>query len=120
MHRTCFPAFYKLRPRTQRNAQCIQCVFLDAAATRRVDRAKAVDAIKERKQKQAQAQGGEGAAPLAAASAPAGGEGAGAHTIRHYGQRRAKPDPVSDASAPRMADDVLAMLAQSRKKQRAG
>lgn len=102
----------------------------------RVDKAKAVDAIKERKLKQALAAGGPGeqaastpgassitdaaknGVPRAAAVGTSVAGDDGVTRMRHYGQRRAKLDPVSDASAPRMADDVLSMLAQSSKKQR--
>ncbi|GLC38253.1 hypothetical protein PLESTB_000940800 [Pleodorina starrii] len=99
----------------------------------RVDKAKAIDAIQERrrtKQQQQQEQAGgsdaaatgdkpagekvAGAPAAAAAAAPAGG---GPRFERHFGQRRAKADPVLDDRSVVLAEDVLGLLGGKRKAQ---
>ena len=69
----------------------------------RVDKAKGIAAIKERKAKQ-QGQVASADVPLAdeAAATP--------KPLRMYGQRKAKVDPVLDPEAPMLSPDVLAML----------
>lgn len=66
-----------------------------------VDKAKAIDAIKERKRKRKEQEGG--AAQGQAEEAP--------HKKMFFGQRQAKADPVSDPAAPKMSRSVLAALA---------
>ncbi|KXZ52258.1 hypothetical protein GPECTOR_10g889 [Gonium pectorale] len=101
----------------------------------RVDKAKAIDAIKERRAKKQQAEaGGDGAAVAGAApSGASGGSGQGGQADagagsgagpgagsrpprfeRHFGQRRAKADPVLDDSAPVLANDVLGLFGRKR------
>ncbi|MEW5297318.1 MAG: hypothetical protein WDW38_006146 [Sanguina aurantia] len=123
----------------------------------RVDKAKGMDAMAERRAKIAAAGGAASAAAnanaggssSAGASAPApssqphsagaaagsseggagggggggdsgGNEGAAATSdkrprfVRHFGQRQAKLDPVSDAAAPQLSSEVLGMLGRKR------
>ncbi len=100
----------------------------------RVDKAKAIEAIKERKakkeaagQQQTGAEAGAGAGATQAAAkqqdglagdkaeggggkeGAAGGAG-GKRFERHFGQRRVKADPVNDDRAPVLASDVLGLL----------
>jgi len=109
----------------------------------RVDRAKAQAAMEQRRgAKGEEGGGGEGGASgvAAAASAAGGGgggkEGGGAEgaaaaaaaggdddrrrAVRHYGQRRVKPDPVTALDAPRVGDDVLGMVVASKRRKVAG
>ncbi|KAG2500249.1 hypothetical protein HYH03_001827 [Edaphochlamys debaryana] len=95
----------------------------------RVDKAKAIDAIKERKaKKEAQDPGSAAAAAAAAApaaaadskpaaGAPAGAGGAGGdrreRKDRFFGQRKVKADPVS-AAAPVLSQDVLGLFGRKR------
>lgn len=46
-------------------------------------------------------------------------EGGRALPTRKFMQRPVKADPTSDASAPQLADDVLMMVGNSKKKQKA-
>ncbi|KAI8465174.1 MAG: hypothetical protein J3K34DRAFT_461551 [Monoraphidium minutum] len=87
----------------------------------RVDRAKAVAAMDARRAaKGGGGGGGEGGDGGAAGGAGDGGGGEGGEggrgAMRHYGQRRAKPDPVTAADAPQMGDDVLGMVVAKRRK----
>lgn len=66
-----------------------------------VDRAKAIESIKERKRKRREREGGPSEAP----------EEEGPKRKMFFGQRIAKPDPVSDPAAPRMSRQVLSALA---------
>ncbi len=72
----------------------------------RVDKAKGIAAIKERKAKQ-QGQGAQSETP-AEQAAPA------AKPLRMYGQRKAKADPVTGTDAPMLSSDVLAMIGSRR------
>ena len=47
-------------------------------------------------------------------------EGGRAPPARKFMQRLVKADPTSDASAPQLDDEVLMMVGNSRKKQKAG
>ncbi len=95
----------------------------------RVDRAKAQDAMAKRRA--AKGGGGGGAAGedggggeqeqqqrKGQESGGGGGDedGEGRRAVRHYGQRRVKPDPVTSADAPRLGDDVLGMVVAKRRK----
>ncbi|GFR51031.1 hypothetical protein Agub_g13359 [Astrephomene gubernaculifera] len=105
----------------------------------RVDKAKAIDAIQERRAKKEQQQqqqpgatGGDGAQPdssapqrqqpaeqngagaAAAADKGKAGGGKGPRFERHFGQRRAKADPVLDDRAPVLADDLLGLLGRRK------
>ncbi|KAG2435522.1 hypothetical protein HYH02_011816 [Chlamydomonas schloesseri] len=99
----------------------------------RVDKAKAIDAIKERRAKK-EAAGGAGAAAgqgggeagaakpameagavVPAEGGAAGGAGRGGPRFeRHFGQRRVKADPVNDERAPVLASDVLTLFGKKR------
>ena len=68
----------------------------------RVDKAKGIAAIKERKAKQHGQEASADAPPEDAAQAP--------KPLRMYGQRKAKADPVLDPDAPLLSADVLAMI----------
>lgn len=106
----------------------------------RVDRAKALDAMQQRRQAKQQQQRQEGGGVAAGAGADGAGVGAGAAAAaaagggggvdgdgggvrgvkRLYGQRTAKPDPAAPGAAA-IADDVLGLLvAPKSKKQRSG
>lgn len=65
----------------------------------KVDRAKAVEAIKERKGAKAEAGKEHG-----------NDEGRGGERGRRFRQRREKPDPASSGSAPSMPTDVLKLI----------
>lgn len=99
----------------------------------RVDKAKAIDAIKERRaKKEAAAAAGVGEAAGAGAAKPAAEAGAGGAAAeagagagasggargprfeRHFGQRRVKADPVNDDRAPVLASDVLTLFGKKR------
>jgi ESF2/ABP1 family protein len=110
----------------------------------RVDKAKAVESIIERKKrkKDTEEEGGEIAGPSgsnAGRAAPAGGaggqnlkttamglasnknndndaEGTGPRVVRTYGQRKSKADPVHDADAPTLSRGLLEMIAGKKKK----
>lgn len=103
----------------------------------RVDKAKAVDAILERKKrKKMEGDGGEGnrnadkqqqAEGSAPAAADGGGSGKkdsrqggdGVRTLRTYGQRKVKADPVNDDDAPVVSRGVLEMIAGKKSKKTA-
>lgn len=85
----------------------------------RVDKAKAIAAISERKRKKQEEEGGAGADGQAVAQGQGsagkeGGEAGKPRFVRHYGQRKAKADPVLDAAAPEMSSDVLMMVASKK------
>lgn len=89
----------------------------------RVDKAKAVEAITERKRKRADVEASASSVEAQPAAAPAAGskgdatnDAAAAAIKRMYGQRKAKPDPVTSAEAPQLGDDVLSLLARKRQK----
>ena len=96
----------------------------------RVDRAKAVKAMSERRAGKAAAAGdggqdggGNGLTTEAAAAAvladgdPASGPtGKGGDALRHYGQRRAKPDPVSAGPGHALPDDLLNLVVAKKRK----
>jgi ESF2/ABP1 family protein len=93
----------------------------------RVDKAKAVKAMSERRAgKAAAASGdregleGEGKGSAAAADAagdPSAGQmGRGAEALRHYGQRRAKPDPAAAGLGHALPADLLDMVAAKKRK----
>ena len=76
----------------------------------RVDKAKGIAAIKERRARQEGAAQGQSAQRDEAAqqAAPV------AKPLRMYGQRKAKADPVVGADAPMLSPDVLAMIGSKR------
>lgn len=106
----------------------------------RVDRAKALAAMEQRRAAKAGSSGGEGVGGggsgggqgAGGAAAGAGGEAGqqqngvgeeqaagekqGRRAARHYGQRRVKPDPVTAADAPQLGEDVLGMVVAKRRK----
>ncbi len=119
----------------QRLWGCAPSCARPPAAVRRVDKAKAIDAIKERRAKKEAAGAGSGAGagaggseagvakPTAEAGAAAPAEGAaaggsaragGPRFERHFGQRRVKADPVNDERAPVLASDVLTLFGKKR------
>lgn len=67
----------------------------------------------------AQAPSAAGDAPSQPAQGASAAGAAQAREVRHYGQRRAKLDPVDDAGAPQMADDVLSLLAAGSRRRAA-
>ena len=73
----------------------------------------------ERKRKRGEQEGGG-----AGAAAGGGGGGAGEQqleqqpVLRTYGQRQAKPDPVSDAAAPMLSEGLLKLIAGQPKRQK--
>ena len=81
----------------------------------RVDKAKAVDAIIERKKRKREGEEGAGGKEASGGSGDAAAAGpaaeGGARVMRTYGQRKAKADPVNDADAPVMSQGVLEMIA---------
>ncbi|GLI63019.1 hypothetical protein VaNZ11_005879 [Volvox africanus] len=94
----------------------------------RVDKAKAIDAIKERRGANQQHQhqhnpshggGGSGGDGIAGQVTPpctgAKRDGTSRMSERHFGQRRVKADPVLDDRAPVLADDVLRLLGRKRR-----
>ncbi|GIL49904.1 hypothetical protein Vafri_6156 [Volvox africanus] len=96
----------------------------------RVDKAKAIGAIKERRSTKQQQQhqqkashgGGESAGDGRAEPVPPPSTGAATErdgtsrmSERHFGQRRVKADPVLDDRAPVLADDVLGLLGRKRR-----
>lgn len=96
----------------------------------RVDRAKALDAMQQRRSAKQQQQQGAGdanapgqAAPAAAGAAAAGGVdgleagAAGQGVKRLYGQRKAKADPTQPGAGG-ISEDVLGLLVAPKKKQR--
>lgn len=97
----------------------------------RVDKAKAVDAILERKKRKKGGDdgAGEGDAPEQGVdgdkgSGSSGGgkeqaEGEGVRVLRAYGQRKAKADPVNDEDAPMLSRSVLEMIAGRKKQKKA-
>ena len=76
----------------------------------RVDKAKGIAAIKERKARQQEASQGQGEQSGAPAQEAAPEAARMAVPLRMYGQRKAKADPVSGADAPLLSADVLAMV----------
>ena len=73
----------------------------------RVDKAKGIAAIKERKAKQQEAGQGQAAQKN---EAPAEQAVQATKPLRTYGQRKAKADPVLSTDAPLLSADVLAMI----------
>ena len=76
----------------------------------RVDKAKGIAAIKERKAKQQEAAQGQ----AMQSEAPAEQAAPAATPLRMYGQRKAKADPVLGTDAPMLSADVLAMIGSRR------
>jgi ESF2/ABP1 family protein len=104
----------------------------------RVDQAKALAAMEQRRAARggggggadgasAGADGARGVGPAAARpeagqAGNSGGEGEGGKggarpkAARHYGQRRVKPDPVTAADAPQVGADVLGMVVANKRR----
>ena len=87
-----------------------------AAATRerdfymsRVDKAKGVEAIVERKKRKRQENGQDD-------ENNGGGGRDGPKVLRSYGQRKSKADPVNDEGAPTLSRGLLKMIAGAEKK----
>lgn len=78
----------------------------------RVDKAKAVEAIKERKKRKRE-EGGEEEEGEQRRGQNEAAEGPKA--LRHYGQRKAKADPVNDEDAPMLSRGLLEMIAGKKK-----
>ncbi|KAG7671282.1 putative Pre-rRNA-processing protein ESF2 [Nannochloris sp. 'desiccata'] len=108
----------------------------------RVDKAKAVESIIERKKRKREneeeeagpsGRGAAGTTPSAVAAlgeqkkkkrklaattttAHKGDDNTGPRVVRTYGQRQSKADPVNDADAPRLSRGLLEMIAGKKKK----
>lgn len=98
----------------------------------RVDHAKAMAAMEKRRVAKEAAGGGssgggeqqqrqqeEGSGGGQTGKEESGGSGRAGRAVRHYGQRRAKPDPVTAADAPQLGEDVLGMVVAKKRKLRA-
>lgn len=82
----------------------------------RVDKAKGVEAIIERKKRARSGEGGgsggaETTVGAGGSGSGGGGEGKAAPVLRTYGQRQAKADPVTDANAPVLSSRMLQLIA---------
>ena len=98
----------------------------------RVDQAKAVEAIVERKKRKREEGGGEEQQAKQRKESQNGGaaggeiknnnsnkgedDAKGPRVLRTYGQRKSKADPVNDEDAPRLSRGLLEMIAGKKKK----
>ena len=83
----------------------------------RVDKAKAVASIEERKKKRKKEDGGE-AENAIGTTTDGNGDAKNKNVMRTYGQRKPKADPVLDDTAPTLSRSVLEMIAGGKKKKK--